>query len=207
LQRDGITMNTALYRLDWTRLAAFGGHFAKWPDKTAADRRNYPSFGLIGLAVVLLAGFAGWMAWSEDGEGAAESEPVQLATAAEPETALPPATAGAQQAALPEIQAVPQEVPPADGLRISSQRWRRGGLGSNALVTFTLRNGNDYAVRDIEISCAFSRGDGSHLTDRTRVIHDTVPRKGRKTFAHLHIGFVNPNADRARCVPVTASHI
>jgi hypothetical protein len=200
-------MNTALYRLDWTRLAAFGGYFAMWPDKTAAGRRNYPKFGLVGLAVVVLAGFGGWMACSEDGEGAAESETVQLATAAEPETVSPPATAGARQAALPEIQAVPQEIPPADGLRISSQRWRRGGLGSNALVTLTLRNGNDYAVRDIEISCAFSRGDGSHLTDRTRVIHDTVPRKARKTFAHLHIGFVNVNADRARCVPVTASHI
>jgi hypothetical protein len=200
-------MNTALYRLDWTRLAAFGGHFAKRPDNAAAVRRNFPRFGLFGLAVVLVAGFGGWMALSEDGDGAAEGEPVQLAIAAEPETALPPATAGAQQAALPESQAMPQEVPPADGLRISSQRWRRGGLGSNALVTFTLRNGNDYAVRDIEISCAFSRGDGSHLTDRTRVIHDTVPRKGRKTFAHLHIGFVNVNADRARCVPVTASHI
>jgi hypothetical protein len=200
-------MNTGLYRLDWTRLAAFGGRFAKWPDKAAADRRNYPRFGLVGLAVVLVAGFGGWMALSEDGEGAAEGEPVQLAIAVAPETAVPSATAGAQQAALPEIQAVPQEVPPADGLRISSQRWRRGGLGSNALVTFTLRNGNNYAVRDIEISCAFSRGDGSHLTDRTRVIHDIVPRKGRRTFAHLHIGFVNVNADRARCVPVTASHI
>jgi hypothetical protein len=208
LQRDGVTMNTGLYRLDRTRLAAFGGHFANRPDKAAADRPNYyPGLGLIGLTVVLVAGFGGWMAWSENGEGAAEGEPVQMATAAEPETALPPATAGAQQGALPETQAVPQEVPPADGLRISSQRWRRGGLGSNALVTFTLRNGNDYAVRDIEISCAFSRGDGSHLTDRTRVIHDTVPRRGRKTFAHLHIGFVNVNADRARCVPVTASHI
>jgi hypothetical protein len=200
-------MNTGLYRLDWIRLALFGGHFASGPDKAAADRRNYSRFGLIGLAVVLVAGFGGWMALSDDGEGAAEGEPVQLVTAVEPETALPPATAGAQQAALPNAQAVPQEVPPADGLRISSQHWQRGGLGSNALVTLTLRNGNDYAVKDIEIACAFIRGDGSHLTDRTRVIHDTVPRRGRKTFVHLHIGFINVNADRARCVPVTASHI
>jgi hypothetical protein len=94
-----------------------------------------------------------------------------------------------------------------DGLKISSQRWQRGGLGSNALVTFTLRNANDYAVKDIEISCAFSRRDGSHLTDRTRVVHDTVRMKGRKSFAHWHIGFVNVNADRAKCTPVSASRI
>ena len=207
MQRGGVTMNTGLYRLDLTRLAAFGGRFADRPDKAAADRPNYPRLGLLGLAVVLVAGFGGWMALSQDGEGAAEGEQVELAIAAEPESMLPLATAGAQQGALLETQAASHEVPPADGLKISSQHWRRGGLGSNALVTFTLLNANDYAVRDIEISCAFSRGDGSHLTDRTRVIHDIVPRKGRKTFAHLHIGFVNVNADRARCAPVTASHI
>ena len=32
----------------------------------------------------------------------------------------------------------------------------------------TLRNDNSFAVKDIDISCAFSRPDGSHLTDRTR---------------------------------------
>jgi hypothetical protein len=156
---------------------------------------------------ILVAGFGGWMVLSGDGGDIAESEPVQLATAAEPETAPAPATAGAQQGALPNTLVTPTELPPADGLMISSQRWRRAGLGSNAIVTLTLRNRNDYAVRDIEISCAFSREDGSHVTDRTRVIRDTVRRRGRKTFAGLHIGFVNVNADRARCVPVTATRI
>jgi hypothetical protein len=102
---------------------------------------------------------------------------------------------------------VPVEMAPIDGLKISSQSWRRGGLGSKALVTFTLRNGNDYAVKDIEITCAFTRRDGSHLTDRTRVIHDTVNMKSRKTFARMHVGFININADRAKCSLVAASHI
>src|SRR5437868_531926 len=83
-----------------------------------------------------------------------------------------------------------------DGHKIRSQFWRRGGLGSVALVTFTLQNTNDYAVKDIQISCAFNRRDGSHLTDRARVIHDTVNMKSRKTFARVHVGFVNPAADK-----------
>ncbi len=94
-----------------------------------------------------------------------------------------------------------------DGLKISSQSWRRGGLGSNALVTFTLRNGNDYAVRDIEISCVFTRRDGSHLTDRTRMIHDTVNMKSRRTFARMHVGYVNVNANQAKCALVAATRI
>ena len=91
-----------------------------------------------------------------------------------------------------------------DRLKISSQTWRRGGLGSKALVTFTVRNDNDYAVKDVEIVCAFARRDGSHLTDRSRVLADTVGMKSRKTFARVPVGFVNVNADQAKCSLVTA---
>jgi hypothetical protein len=101
----------------------------------------------------------------------------------------------------------PEPPAPADGVKISSQSWRRGGLGSNAFITMTLRNANDFAVGDIEISCAFARSDGSHLTDRTRLIHGSINGKSRKTFARLHVGFVNPNAATASCSVVAASHI
>ncbi len=107
--------------------------------------------------------------------------------------------------------APPETVEPAksplDGLKIISQSWRRGGLGSKALVTFTLRNANDYAVRDIEIACAFKRRDGSHLTDRRRIIPDTVNMKSRKRYAGMLVGFVNVNANKAKCSVVTASRI
>ena len=119
-----------------------------------------------------------------------------------------PATAPVETTAPLPLEAIaPVEAAPVDGLKISSQYWRRGGLGSKALVTLTLRNGNGYPVKDIEISCAFARRDGSHLTDRTRTIHDTLNMNSRKTFARLHVGFVNVNADRAKCSPVTASRV
>jgi hypothetical protein len=113
----------------------------------------------------------------------------------EPAAIVPPAAAP---------MSVTEQTSPVEGLRISSQHWRRGGLGSKALVSFMLRNTNRYAVKDIEISCAFSRSDGSHLTDRTRVIHETVRRRSRKAFRQLHVGFVNVNADRARCSVIGA---
>ena len=116
------------------------------------------------------------------------------AAAAAPPDVAPPATAEAAKS-------------PLDGLKIISQSWRRGGLGSKALVTFTLRNANDYAVKDIEIACTFARRDGSHLTDRRRVIPDTVNMKSRKRYAGMLVGFVNVNANKARCSVVTASRI
>jgi hypothetical protein len=107
----------------------------------------------------------------------------------------------------PADTTAPAETAPVDGLKISSQSWRRGGLGSKALVTLTLRNRNEYAVRDIEISCAFTRPDGRHLTDRKRTIHDTVNTRSRRTFARMLVGFVNISANQAKCSLVTASRI
>jgi hypothetical protein len=176
------------------------------------------------LPVMMIAGLTAWMVLS--GASSAKSQSVsqslnQSVSRPAPEIAAEktslvdaapaPDPATPAQPTPPAAEATaPAESPPAsplDGLKISSQSWRRGGLGSIALVTFTLRNNNDYAVKDIEIACAFNRRDGSHLTDRTRLLHDTVNMKSRKTFARMHVGFVNINASRAKCSLVAASRI
>jgi hypothetical protein len=216
-----MTMNTGLHRIEWAglaglaRLAILGGGFPGQPEKTAARTLAAKTLrtAFVWLPAALIVGFGGWMLLSAYSSKPAESEPVHLTTAAVPELAPSPVTDSAPDGSLPNtvpapVEATaPAEMSPVDGLKISSQSWRRGGLGSKALVTFTLRNGNDYAVRDIEISCAFTRRDGSHLTDRRRIIRETVNTRSRKTITRMHVGFVNVNADRARCSPVTASRI
>jgi hypothetical protein len=203
-----MTMDSGPYRIEMaglTGLAKLSGRFSGRPQKSAL--KCFRS-GFVWLPAVL-AGFGAWTLLSGHSGHPAEG----LATAAASEPAPSPAKDAPPDAfsfnpATTPLEAIALvEAAPVDGLRISSQSWRRGGLGSNALVTFTLRNGNDYAVKDIEIACAFSRRDGSHLTDRTRTIHDTVNTKSRKTFARLHVGFVNVNADKAKCSLVAASHI
>ena len=162
------------------------------------------------LPVAALAGLGAWMLLAGDSSKPADYQtvPMPATVAAEPAPASSPIGSSSNPPTAPAeaIAPAPIEVAPVDRLRISSQFWRRGGLGSNALVTFTLRNRNDFAVKDVEISCAFSRRDGTHLTDRTRLIHDTVNRRSRKIFARMHIGYVNINAERAKCSLVAASH-
>jgi hypothetical protein len=185
---------------------------------------------LMVLPAIAIAGCAAWMLlpWPSDAEsqsGAASTAVFRLAqdasgssdavkptnaTLANPapstaytDTASPAKTATAPEIAAPETTAPAK--PPVDGLRISSQSWRRGGLGSKALMTFTLRNGNDYAVKDIEIACAFARRDGSHLTDRKRIIPDTVNMKSQRRYSGMLVGFVNVYANKAKCALVTAS--
>ena len=167
------------------------------------------------LPLALLVGAGAWLVMSGSRGGVAEPQAAQPVAALAPP---PEAKATLNEPTLNEptpsevsydpltAEAITPEQPtPMDHLRISSQSWRRGGLGSKALVSFTVRNSNDYAVKDIEISCAFARGDGSHLTDRTRMVPGIIDMRSRKTFAHVHVGFVNVNANKAKCALVSAS--
>ncbi|WP_246738272.1 hypothetical protein [Bradyrhizobium sp. CCBAU 051011] len=180
---------------------------------------------LAALPAIAIAGCTIWLMLPQasDAESHSAATPPQVTRITQDasrtdETAATQATLSNQApsdadpaAAVPSEIAPPETVTPAgsplDGLRIVSQSWRRGGLGSKALVTFTLRNTNDYAVKDIEIACRFVRQDGSHLTDRRRIIPDTVNMKSRKRYAGMLVGFVNVNANKAKCSLVTASRI
>jgi hypothetical protein len=161
------------------------------------------------LPVIAIAAFAAWSMLPGPGDAESQSAPASSQPlyaqnlSLVDDAAVPAETAAPAVAPLPETMAV--EKSPIEGLRISSQSWRRGGLGSKALVTLRLRNANDYAVKDIEIVCAFARRDGSHLTDRRRVLRDTVNRRSRKTYSGMLVGFVNVSANKAKCSLVTAS--
>ncbi|RQH15882.1 hypothetical protein [Bradyrhizobium sp. RP6] len=158
------------------------------------------SFGrsLLWLLAAIIVGCGIWMLLPLSKSNSAEPVRPELA-------AVEPAPSGDASAVVSSASEVPAPVSAElSRLRISSQTWRRGGLGSKALVTFTLRNDNDYAVKDVEIVCAFTRRDGTHLTDRSRVLADAVSMKSRKTFARIPVGFVNVNADQAKCSLVAA---
>jgi hypothetical protein len=188
--------------------------------KSEARLAALPAIAIVGCAIWLMLPQAS-DAESHTAATSSEITRVTQDTSRSDETAATQATLSPQAAPADASPATAAEAPadiappeivaparsPLDGLKIVSQSWRRGGLGSKALVTFTLRNANDYAVRDIEIACTFTRRDGSHLTDRRRVIPDTVNMKSRKRYAGVLVGFVNVNANKAKCSLVTASRI
>ncbi len=195
-------------------------------EESKSGWRKFGRFGrrdLATQAAVLLPvlAIAVMSAWTMGARGqSVEAQPPVLAAAQNTsllkpeatavETNSPPTVQGAAVApgGAPAAGAPAAEPTAVNGLKITSQSWRRGGLGSNALFNFTVRNTNDYAVGDIQVACTFVRHDGSPLTERKRVIPDAVVNtKSRKTFARVHIGFVNVNADKAKCALVAASRL
>jgi hypothetical protein len=183
---------------------AWGHHSDRTDDMSASHLRT--AIGWLPIALILAA--AGLLLLNQ---AQAPSGQMHLAAAVSAKSASISPTVGlARETSFnPAISEaiVPAQPAPVDRVTIASQSWRRGGLGSNALVTMTLRNDNGYAVKDINVACAFQRPDGSHLTGRSRLINDVVNMKSRKTFARLHVGFVNVNAAKAKCSLVAASHI
>ena len=195
-------MSAGLFRIESAGLADSGG-FSGRP--AARLFRNK----LLWLSVILIVAAGAWKTLSEDAAGRAKGQTVggtNFATTASIGPAPLSDTDPASQLSTTPA-AGPPEASAVNGLRISSQSWRRGGLGSKALVTFTLRNDNDYAVGDIGLLCAFTRADGSPVTERRPTIRDTVKMKSRKTFARMHVGFINVTASRAKCSLLSANRV
>ena len=97
-----------------------------------------------------------------------------------------------------------QAVASVDGLTLLRQSLRRGGLGSKALMTLTIRNSNDYPVNHIQLLCSFRSQDGRYVTERRRLIDGVVRPNSRRTFRHMMVGFVSVNANRAKCSLLSA---
>ena len=214
-------MSTEFHQIEFGRFSTFAVFSGRW-GRIAA---RYLKSALLGMLIAALAVWLIWWAYDSKNVESETAQPAQVAidahapsapgsaAVASPTEAAPAAGPSVDPAASDAKSATVGEAPPpavteapaVNGLSISSQSWRRGGLGSKALVTFTLRNNNEYAVKDIELDCAFARRDGSHLTDRKRIIPDSVNMKSRKVFAHMLVGFVNVNASRAKCIPIAAA--
>lgn len=205
-------MSIALYRLLRRRFNRLSQSPGGSSDHGLSLRLKSALFGL--AAVLILAIGVGLSLLisiddSESADGVAQPprEPTTVGLARDSDdTPIRQISLSPEQASVPDAKTTDANAAAdINELKIASQSWRRGGLGSNALVTFTLRNENPYPVRDVAIACAFSREDGSHLTDRTRVIPGEVRMRSRKTFAAVHVGFVNVNAAKAKCALVAAN--
>ena len=153
-----MTMDIGPSRSELTGLADSGGGFSGRPEKSAINTFRSGFW----LPVALIAGVGTWVLLSTYAGKATENEPASPAAAAATEPAPSPAMDAAPKESSSDpatVEAItPEQATPVDGLKISSQSWRRGGLGSKALVTLTLRNLNDYAVKDIEISAPLPAG-------------------------------------------------
>lgn len=159
---------------------------------TVLDRRIW-----LGAGAAAVIGVAGWLLMPS------------FARTPEPDLTLNIAVANPPDEVISETKSTQAvETPEAVDLgrvRLSRQSFRRGGMGSRALMTFTIRNANAYDIKDVELLCAFRSRDGRYTTERRKRVTETVAMKSRKAFPMTLVGHVNVRAERAKCSLLTAS--
>jgi hypothetical protein len=96
---------------------------------------------------------------------------------------------------------------PADRLTIKSMNWSLAGFKNVGLVSVTIENSNDFAVKDVGIRCNFSGKSGTQLSTNDHVIFDTIPAKTKKAFKEVNVGFINNQSASAICNIETAGRL
>ena len=160
---------------------------------TVLDRRIW-----LGVPILVAIGVAGWLLMPSFARTSQPDLTLNLALAAPPEDDAIPEPKPAKLADAPEAVDL-------NRVSLSRQSFRRGGMGSRALMTFTVRNANAYDIKDLELLCAFKSRDGSYTTERRKRVAETVAMKSRKAFPMTLVGHINVRAAKAKCSLVTAS--
>jgi hypothetical protein len=71
-------------------------------------------------------------------------------------------------------------------------------------VWITVKNDNEYQVKDFVISCSFDGNSGTFLGDRLHTVYEIVKAKSSRAFVKINIGFIPSQSARSSCLLVSA---
>lgn len=84
-------------------------------------------------------------------------------------------------------------------IKLEKVQLSKGGLATVGSVSFSIRNDNDFEVRDIDIRCEFWEKSGGAIGESRKTVHGTVKAKSTKVVNNFNLGFINPQATRGGC--------
>lgn len=125
------------------------------------------------LALILLGIFGAILSGGEKGPGASSSSPSA------------PAAPDPREVALTNLKL--------------DFTWKLGGFDNVILATFTVKNENDFDVKDLQIRCEAFGKSGTRIDRNTRTIYDVVKAKGTKRLPEANLGLVNSQAEKLAC--------
>lgn len=100
------------------------------------------------------------------------------------------------------VAAVPAKPAPPSKLSqvtIEKWSWQKGGFGAVMIATFVLKNVNEVAVKDIEVTCEHSGNSGTMIDTNKRTIYEILKAKSSKTVTNFSMGFVHSQATKSSC--------
>jgi len=83
-------------------------------------------------------------------------------------------------------------------VQLKNFSWTKG-FENLMLVNFTVENTGDRSVTDLEFSCVHTAKSGAVIDRNKKVIDDTIPAKGTKTFKDFNMGILDRQVERSSC--------
>lgn len=77
--------------------------------------------------------------------------------------------------------------------------WGKAADGLVMLADFTFRNNNDFAVKDLTITCNHYASSGTLVDSNTRTVYELIRPKTAKTVRGFNMGFIHSQAARSGC--------
>jgi hypothetical protein len=74
-----------------------------------------------------------------------------------------------------------------------------------SFMTFTFRNDNAYAVKDIKVLCRYFAPSGTEIDSNRSTIYETVSANSSKTVRGFYMGSVDLQAKRAQCAVLSVN--
>lgn len=78
-------------------------------------------------------------------------------------------------------------------------------FGNLLVADLSVKNPNGFAIRDLQVKCVLTGRSGTTIGRAVTTIYDKVPAGGRRKFAAVRFGAVNPQAYAARCYVLSYS--
>lgn len=134
---------------------------------------------LVGGLFALFVGSAVMNSTSEDGATSAGAAPIVGA-------ALPPAK-------------TPKERMLAESLKFELKEWQKGGFDAVMLITGSISNASDTAVKDVVITCTSSGNSGTVIDKNTKTLYEAIGPKKTFRFQQFNMGFLHSSATQTSC--------
>lgn len=84
-------------------------------------------------------------------------------------------------------------------VKLEKVQLSKGGLAMVGSVSFSIRNDNDFEVKDIDIRCEFWEKSGKPIGETRKTIHGIIKAKSTKVVNNFNLGFINSQAMRGGC--------
>jgi hypothetical protein len=89
--------------------------------------------------------------------------------------------------------------PKTNQVTMTQVRWTRGGFDTVMMLDFTIRNDNDFAVKDISFKCTHYGPSGTRIDSNSRTLYERIPAHSSISRQQFNMGFFHSQTSSSSC--------